>query len=137
MATFELTDQIRRHLDNDTIMILATITPSGRPAPRPVWFLWDGAVLTVFSQPQAAKVRHIAGNPRVSLSTGVSAAGGDFVSISGTAEVLADGPSAIEIPAYREQYGESATHMGTTIEQLSADYSTHVRITPTRAWTIP
>ena len=134
---FELTDQIRRHLDSDAIMILTTITPSGRPAPKPVWFLWDGSALTVFSQPQAAKIRHIAGNPQVCLSTGVGAGGGDFVCISGTAEVLADGPSAVEIPAYRERYGEAAAHMGTTIEQLAADYNTNIRITPTHVWAIP
>jgi Pyridoxamine 5'-phosphate oxidase len=39
---FELTEQIEKHLVNDHIVWLTTVTPTGRPAPRPVWFTWDG-----------------------------------------------------------------------------------------------
>jgi hypothetical protein len=38
------------------------VTPGGRPAPRPVWFSWDGAVITIYAQPDGAKTRHLAAN---------------------------------------------------------------------------
>lgn len=42
--TFEMTDQVLHRLTDDTLVWLTTVTPSGRPAPRLVWFMWlDGA----------------------------------------------------------------------------------------------
>ncbi len=39
---FEMTDQVRRRLTEDTLIWLTTVSPSGRPAPRLVWFMWTG-----------------------------------------------------------------------------------------------
>jgi PPOX class probable F420-dependent enzyme len=133
---FELTEQIQRHLDNDTLIFLSTVTPTGRPAPRPVWFVWDGTAITVFSQPDVAKVRHIAVNPNVSLNTNVGPRGGDVVVIAGLAEVLPDGPTAVELPAYLQRYGSSMKGLGLSPEQFADSYSVHIRITPTSVWTI-
>jgi len=82
--TFEMTDQVLRLLTDDTLVWLTTVTPSGRPAPRLVWFMWlDGASdpsqdaarlaptrssCLIYSQPGAAKLRHIAVNDRVTLN---------------------------------------------------------------------
>jgi hypothetical protein len=43
-----------RHLREETVVWLTTVTPKGVPLPSPVWFLWDGAesVLT-YSMPSA------------------------------------------------------------------------------------
>ena len=38
---FEPTAQVEGHLVNDLVVWLTTVTPSGRPAPRPVWFMWE------------------------------------------------------------------------------------------------
>jgi PPOX class probable F420-dependent enzyme len=62
-----LTEQVQRHLSDEAIAWLTTVTPSGRPAPRPVWFFWDGTAITVYSQPDAAKLRHIAANDHVTV----------------------------------------------------------------------
>ena len=48
---FELTGQIEKHLTGDQIVWLTTVTPTGRPAPRPVWFVWDGTVVTIYTLP--------------------------------------------------------------------------------------
>lgn len=64
---FELTGQIERHLRDDQIAWLTTVTPTGRPAPRPVWFVWDGTHINIYSEPNVAKLRHIAANNQVSL----------------------------------------------------------------------
>ena len=64
---FELTEQIEKHLVHDKIVWLTTVTPGGRPAPRPVWFVWDGASFVIYSQPHGAKIKHIAANDQVTL----------------------------------------------------------------------
>ena len=85
---FELTGQIEKHLVNDQIVWLTTVTPTGRPAPRPVWFIWDGTTVTIYSMPSGAKLKHIAVNDQVSLHFNSTPGGGDVVVISGRAEVV-------------------------------------------------
>ena len=80
---FELTDRIERHLAVDLIAWLTTVTPAGRPAPRPVWFVWDGSAITIYSlndsatrglpgrarpgRPVSAKLRHLQVNDQVAV----------------------------------------------------------------------
>src|ERR1700761_1905172 len=109
---FELTEQIEKHLVNDKIVWLTTVTPAGRPAPRPVWFLWDGMAVVLYSQPGGAKLRHIAGNDQVSLNFNCTPGGGDVVVISGRAEVLHDAPLPSEFPEMLDKYLDSITAMG-------------------------
>jgi PPOX class probable F420-dependent enzyme len=101
---FELTEQVQRHLSNEAITWLTTVTPSGRPAPRPVWFYWDGTGLTTYSQPDAAKLRHIEANDQVSLHFNQNAAGGDVVVISGRARRVPDTPLPTKNAVYHEKY---------------------------------
>lgn len=82
---FALTRQIEKHLREDAIAWLTTVTPSGRPAPRPVWFSWDGTRITTYSQPHGAKLRHIAANGRLTVHFNCAPGGGDVVVISGRA----------------------------------------------------
>src|SRR5436190_23754454 len=83
---FELTERIERHLTGDLIAWLTTVTPAGRPAPRPVWFVWDGTVITVYSLNDGAKLRHLQANDQVAVHFNSSPDGGDGVVISGRAE---------------------------------------------------
>src|SRR3974390_447923 len=94
---FELTDMIERRLRDDVIAWLTTVTPSGRPAPRPVWFVWDGEAIVIYSMNGAARLRYIEHNPHVTVHFD-SAKGGDVVVISGTAERLPDAPPPSEFP---------------------------------------
>lgn len=133
---FELTEQIEKHLVNDNLAWLTTVTPSGRPAPRLVWFLWDGSAVIVYSQPDGAKLKHIAANDQVSLHFNSGPGGGDVVVISGRAEVLRDAPLPSAFPAMLDKYLDTIKAMGTTPQWYDA-YNTAIRITPDRAWTIP
>ena len=67
---------IERRLQQEQIIWLTTVDAQGTPQPRPVWFHWDGETLLIFSQPGAAKIRHISRNPRVALNFNTSADGG-------------------------------------------------------------
>jgi PPOX class probable F420-dependent enzyme len=133
---FELTGQIENHLVHDHIVWLTTVTPAGRPAPRPVWFLWDGTAFTIYSLPDGAKLRHIAANDHVSLNFNSTPDGGDVVVISGRAEVLDGAPPPSEVPGMLDKYRESIQAMGYTPEWYDS-YNTAIRVTPERAWTFP
>ena len=96
--------RVARHLREETVVWLTTVTPSGAPLPRPVGFLWDGReTVSVYSQP-GARIRNVARNPKVTLNFRGDANGGDIVVLSGTAEVDASRPSAAENAAWVAKY---------------------------------
>ena len=132
---FELTGQIEEHLVNDHIVWLTTVTPAGRPAPRPVWFLWDGTAVTIYSQPDVAKLRHIAANDHVSLNFNCTEDGGDVVVISGRAEIVHGAPPPSEVPGLIDKYRARIQGMGYAPEWYNS-YDTAIRVSPERAWTI-
>jgi PPOX class probable F420-dependent enzyme len=80
---FELTDQIERHLAGDLIAWLTTVTPAGRPVPRPVWFVWDGSAITIYSLNDGANLRYLQVNDQVAVHFSSTADGGDVVVIWG------------------------------------------------------
>jgi len=133
---FELTGQIEKHLVNDQIVWLTTVTPTGRPAPRPVWFMWDGTTVTIYSMPSGAKLKHIAVNDQVSLHFNSTPGGGDVVVISGRAEVIEGAPLPSQVPGMLDKYRETIQAMGYTQEWYDS-YNTAIRVTPERAWTVP
>jgi PPOX class probable F420-dependent enzyme len=133
---FELTEQIEKHLVKDHIVWLTTVTPTGRPAPRPVWFVWDGTVFIIYSLPGGAKLKHIAANDQVSLHFNCTPDGGDVVVLSGRAEVLQGAPPPSEVPGLLGKYLDRIQAMGYTKEWYDS-YNTAIRVTPERAWTIP
>ena len=67
----------------------------GQPQASPVWFLWDGTAILVFSQPNAQKLRNLAANPRVAVHLDSDGIGGDIVTIDATAAVDPDAPQPI------------------------------------------
>jgi PPOX class probable F420-dependent enzyme len=56
-----------QRLHDELIVWLTTVRPSGQPDTVPVWFLWDGTTVLIYSRPGQAKLRNIAHNPRVSV----------------------------------------------------------------------
>ena len=76
-----------RHLEDDRIIWLATVGPDGTPQPSPVWFLWDGDTVLIYSQPSTPKLRNIEQHPRVSLHFNCTPSGGDVVILTGDASV--------------------------------------------------
>jgi PPOX class probable F420-dependent enzyme len=133
---FELTEQVEKHLVGDQIVWLTTVTPTGRPAPRPVWFVWDGTTVIIYSLPDGAKLKHVAANDHVSLHFNCTPAGGDVVVLSGRAEVLQDAPPPSAVPGMLDKYLGQIQAMGYTQEWYDT-YNTAIRVTVDRAWAIP
>ena len=128
-------DGVARRLAEEGIAWLTTVSADGQPQSSPVWFLWDGASLWLRSQPHAGKVRNINANPRVAFHLADDGHGGGIVTIEGMASLAAEPPEGFD--AYVAKYAEEIrSALQTTPEQLAADYSTTIRITPTRtrAW---
>jgi PPOX class probable F420-dependent enzyme len=121
-----------RHLREDVVVWLTTVTPAGSPLPRPVWFVWDGErSVAIYSQP-STRVRNIEANPRVTLNFAGDGGGGDIVVLSGNATVDADAPSADGAPEYLAKYDRHIARIGISPERFAQRYSVPVRIELTR-----
>ena len=58
---------------------LTTVGSDGRPYTVPVWFLWDGNAVLIFSQPRKQKIRNLRTNARVTLALDDTKQGEDVV----------------------------------------------------------
>lgn len=112
---------------------LTTVTPKGRPAPRPVWFVLEGDDIIVFSQPGTAKLQHLEANPEVSFHLNSNEGGGAILVVNGTAHV--EEGKASEAPGYLDKYGPAYSRIGyETPEAFDAAYSVRIRVVPERSW---
>jgi len=121
-----------RRLAQDTIAWLTTVSPDGTPEPSPVWFLWDGTSILIYSQPNTPKLRHIAANSHVSLSLDGNGRGGDIVILTGEAHVDDVAPSSAAMPAYQAKYAAGIRQLGMTAESFAQAYSVPIRFTPAK-----
>jgi PPOX class probable F420-dependent enzyme len=121
-----------RHLREETVAWLTTVTPKGAPLPSPVWFLWDGEESVLMYSMPSARITNLKHNPRVTLNFGGNGHGGDIVVFSGTAKVDPEQASADANKAYLHKYSEGITRLGSTPEAFAQRYSEPVRITLTK-----
>ena len=135
-SILDLTQQRHAHIDqrlhSDYVIWLNSVRPDNRPHAVVVWFLWDGESVLIFSRPKNQKVVNIRNNPNVVLGLDNTNDGADPVTIEGTAQLLAPGDISATLQAYVQKYGEGMKGIGYTPEQMAAQYSQGIRITPTR-----
>jgi PPOX class probable F420-dependent enzyme len=110
---------------------LTTVNPDGQPQSSPLWFIWTGDEIFVYSHKTAPRNRNIANNPRVAFNLHANAGGGDVVSMEGTARIDPDGPLCSQHPAYLAKYGAALEGSGGP-GFMDRDYPVVIRITPTR-----
>jgi PPOX class probable F420-dependent enzyme len=120
-----------RHLREETVVWLTTVTPKGAPLPSPVWFLWDGEESVLMYSMPSARIANLKDNPRVTLNFGGDGHGGDIVVFSGTAMVDPELPRADANGVYLTKYSEGLARLGSTPEAFAERYSEPVRITLT------
>jgi PPOX class probable F420-dependent enzyme len=128
---------VAHHLENQYVIWLTTVDKKLTPQPRPVWFLWDGETVLIYSQPTAYKVKHIRSHPNVSLHFNTDETGDKHVIIlTGRAIIDSNGLPAHRIPAYLKKYESGILGLDMTPESFSSEYSTSIRITPAdvRGW---
>jgi len=129
--TSPIGQRIQLRLQEEETIWLTTVDSSNTPQPRPVWFHWDGETAMIFSQAGAAKVRHIARNPRVALNFNTDEDGGDVGVLIGEAHLLQETPPPARLQAYLHKYAAGIHDLGLTPEGMQADYPLVILVTPT------
>ena len=132
----DFTHEVTGRLESDIYGWLTTVAKSGQPVPRLVWFYFDGEEVTVYSEPDAAKVRHIKAHPRVSLNLDSDGNGAGIIIVGGVARIDEAGADPFADERYVTKYGEYAASQGFSKEFLSA-YSTRLKIAVNKVWTTP
>ncbi len=117
-----------RHLVEDDVVWMTTVSASGAPVPSPVWFLWDGDETVTMHSLRGARVRNIEHNPRVALNFDGNGQGGDIVVLSGRAQIARELPRADADTKYLAKYAGHIARIGMTPQSFAATYSVPVRI---------
>jgi PPOX class probable F420-dependent enzyme len=123
-------------LDHEVMAWLTTVTAKGRPQSSAVWFVVLDDAIYIQSQADAAKLRNMRTNGKVSFHLDGDGTGGDIVSIDADAEIL-DAPPQGLLDAYSEKYGRVIRErIRSTPEAMIDEYPTTVRLIPrrVRAW---
>ncbi|MEO6458138.1 MAG: pyridoxamine 5'-phosphate oxidase family protein, partial [Chloroflexia bacterium] len=118
-------------LRNDLMIWLGTVRPDGRPHLVPVWFLWDGERILIFSKDDQ-KIRNLGSNKRVMLALDDTKGGDDVVMVEGEATLPERGGVTPALPAYVEKYAAKLAQFGWTGESMGREYTEPISITPTK-----
>jgi PPOX class probable F420-dependent enzyme len=130
----EFAARILKHLREDVVVWVTSVSPGGQPSPNPVWFHWDGGdTLRIFCTPDAVRVRNIKDNPRVSLNFGGDGYGFDIVVLNGVAEIDPQDPAATDFPGLIAKYGAFFPQARLTPETYAQQYSVPIKIKLERA----
>jgi PPOX class probable F420-dependent enzyme len=126
--------QIDRRLRIEPIIWLATSSTAGRPHMVPMWFLWDGRTILVFSLPNTRKLRNITVNSSVVLALEAADQGYDVVIVEGRATFIDDPMINGAMPAFVEKYAGVPRRWPP--ERWAQKFSQTIRIAPTKltAW---
>ena len=123
--------RVEERLRTDQIVWFGTVRDDGQPHLVPVWFLWDGDAVLVFTKADQ-KVRNLRGNPRATLHFNSTPHGGDVVVMEGEAELLAQPSAEVASPAYVQKYAEGIQSLGMTPESMTAEYGQPIRFRPAK-----
>ena len=127
----EFGEKVRMRLCQEQVIWLTTVDAKNSPQPRPVWFHWDGETVLIFSQANAAKVRHIRHNLRVALNFNSTAGGSDVMVLLGEASIVDRKISDLRMRDYLDKYHQGIQDIGMTPESFQADYSVPILVKPT------
>ncbi len=125
-----------RWLAKEQVGWLVTVGADLNPQPRPVWFVWDGEMILVYSQAKARKIAHIAAHPKVAFHLNTDEDGSHVVVLLGEAAADPTIPPAHKMPAYLKKYRKGIRELEMTPEGFAQDYSVAIRIRPVslRGW---
>ena len=121
-------------LRDETVIWLTTVTPAGQPQASPVWFLWEGDELLLYSRADTPRAANVRANPRVAANLDVDGEGDDVVSLEGEARIVRERATVADVPGrYLEKYAKKLAAFGWTMESMLVDYPVEIRVRVTRA----
>ncbi len=97
-------DDKRDLLDSTALAHVATIGPDGEPQNNPVWFGWDGELLSFSQTTGRQKYRNVQREPRVALSIVDPANPYRYLEIRGTVERIDPDPERAFINSMAKKY---------------------------------
>jgi PPOX class probable F420-dependent enzyme len=119
-------------LASEKIGWLTTVTPDGLPQSAPIWFLWTGDEIFLYSHRTAKRNANLATNQQVSFNLNTDVEGDDVLTMEGTARLDPTGPRYSDHPAYVARYDEKLKGYGWEAEYFEREYPHVIRVTPTR-----
>jgi len=123
--------RVNKRLLEDAVIWFTTVSPNGTPTPNPVWFLWDGEIIIIYSQPNSYRIRNIKQNPKVALNLqGADPLGNNVIIINGEATLYPDCKNLY--PGFVEKYIQHVAALGMTVDEMASDYSVEIRIKPVK-----
>lgn len=126
--TTEFGKRVARRLSEEEVIWLTTTDSQGSPQPRPVWFLWNGESILIFSQPDAYKVSHIENNPYVALNLNSDASGSDIVVFLGEAQIIEGSVPEDDLKNYLNKYSRGLKQINMTVDEFNNSYNLAIRI---------
>jgi PPOX class probable F420-dependent enzyme len=123
-------DRLLSALDQANVLSLATVRPDGRPHVVPLWFLWDGEAIVVFSKARAQKVRNLCIDPRAMVAIGEPGIG-EVALLEASAEIH-EAATFHATPVFARKYEERLAQLGLTKDAFFETYSVQIRLRPTR-----
>jgi PPOX class probable F420-dependent enzyme len=119
-------------LETELMAWLTTVNPDGQPQASPIWFLWDGEEILLYSWSRAPRNGNIPDRSLVAFNLEAGTDGEDVVTAEGEARIVPDEPPASANPTYLAKYKRMFDKYGWTPEWFSGRYSVPIRIKPTR-----
>lgn len=132
-----LGQRVHERLRDERVLWLTVVAPSATPQPTPVWFVRSGDDIIIYNDRDAARLDWIEERPRVALHLNSDHDGGDFVVLTGRAELREDAPPPDEQPEYLAKYGAEMERIMGSAAAFAEQYSVaavisvdHVRAAP-------
>src|SRR4051794_10578767 len=122
----------RAFLDQPLSAVVATHRSDGTTVQSVVWYVPDGDTLWFSTAPESAKVKQVRRDPRISVLV-LSADGGTYLAIEGTATVSVDVDTTDRLNLYRRYRGEEEAESAIAARPLPGP-NARVRVTPTRVY---
>jgi PPOX class probable F420-dependent enzyme len=110
---------------------LATVKTDGTPHIVPVWFLWDGDSIYIYSKPDQ-KIRNLQQNRSVMVALDDTKDGDDPIWLTGEATLLPQEDALTTQPAYVTKYQFRLDEYHWTGESMAKEYNVPIRIKPTK-----
>lgn len=118
-------------LREEQIIWLTTVRADGQPQSVPVWFLWDGETILIYSRRNKQKLPNIEQNARVALHLNSDPDGIQVTRLQGRATIDPDQPTAEQVPEFIEKYRRGIARIGMTPDVFGRTLPVAVRIRPT------
>lgn len=118
-------------LETELMGWVTSVDPDGQPQSSPIWFLWQGAEVLVYSHKRAQRNANVESNPHVSFNLNCDADGEEVVAMKGEARIdLSQPPSSANAP-YQAKHRHMIERYGWTPEWMAENYPIPIVIAPT------